>query len=327
MKLSDLKVILQRLGVSEDFLTPTKPNQLLVPCPLAKYTHKKGMDTHPSCSIRFGDPVSPTLYHCFSCFEGGKLWDLVHSIGQFANDQALVELGLKLLQSDEPSLLIRLEHVCQGFSEWVYTPKVVKLRELSEGVLANYPPAYAVQGASIYLQKRRVTQQMSSFWDLRWHLPHNRVIFPVRNRRGGLVGGVGRAIGEDTLPKYYNFFGFEASLSLGGLHLVQGHPRVAVVEGYHDLMNVWRWNQQSKIDTVCTFTAGISEAQAAELQRLDATVLVLYDCDDAGERGWVKAKKFLSNACIVRRVRWANILLDIGDMDEVQYGNVLRSID
>lgn len=328
MKLQDVALTLSRIGVTSQYLIPTRLNQMLIPCPLAKWTHKKRMDGHPSCSIRFGDPASPTLFNCFSCHESGKLWDLVHTVGSFSNNQALVELGLQLLVSDEPTLLSRLEHATQSFDAWVLEPKRTTLRVLNENVLENYPQAWGIPRAQIYLTSRRVTRAMAEFWDLRWHAPHNRVIFPVRDRKGQLVGAVGRAIFDETQPKYYNFFGFEAGLTLGGLHKVMGRDRVAVVEGFHDVMNVWYWNQLAGLDTVCTFTSKTADEQSAQLQRLDAGIIYLYDQDDAGDKGWAIAQKKLEPVTTgLKRVCWHNKRLDVGDMDRLQYGEILREIE
>lgn len=324
MQLSDLALVMAKLGVDSRYLRPTRPNQLLVPCPLAKWTHKKGTDSSPSCSIRFGDPASPTLYNCFSCKESGKLWDLVHSVGSFLNDQGLVDLALRILTSDEPTLLSRLENASKGFDAWVLTPEKSKLRILNNTALENYPLAWTIPRAIKYLESRRVTPMMAQHWGLRWHSPHNRVIFPVRDEGQFLVGAVGRAIFDETQPKYYNLFGFETGLTLGGRHWCQGHSRVAVVEGFHCLMNVWWWNQTMQIDTVCTFTSRTSEAQAAMLQRMDASIFYMYDMDEAGDKGWAEAHKLLSPTIVaLKRVCWSQKHLDIGDMDQVQYMKAL----
>lgn len=327
MKLQDVALVLGRLGIAPQFLRTTRPNQLLIPCPLAKWTHKKGTDRKPSCSIRFDDPQRSTLFHCFSCHEAGKLWDLVHTVGEFSNDPLLVQLGLQLLASDEPSLMTRLEHISQDFDAWVMEVREKRIRVLNESVLENYERAWDVQRARVYLQSRRsaVTPRMSEFWGLRFTPYHNRVVFPVRNRQGELVGAVGRAIFDDTEPKYYNMFGFETGLTLGGLHAVEGHPRVAVVEGFHDLMNVWWWNQQRRMDTVCTFTAKTSDEQAAMLQRLDASIVYMYDMDEPGEEGWKEAQRRLEPVTVgLKRVRWKNPDIDVGAMFKVEYDYVLR---
>ncbi len=144
---------------------------------------------------------------------------------------------------------------------------------------------------------------------------------------GQLVGAVGRAVFDNTQPRYYNFFGFETGLTLGGLHQVTGQSRVAVVEGYHDLMNVWYWNQCAGLDTVCTFTSKTSDDQAAQLQRLDAGLVYLYDQDEAADIGWRQAQRKLGPAIVgMRRVEWSNKSLDVGAMDEVQYMEILRDI-
>lgn len=323
MKLDDLKLILIRLGVPEHFLIPTRPQQLLIPCPLSKWLHKTGKDSRPSCSVRFDDPHQPTLYNCFACKSRGKLWDLVHSFGEFAGDLEITMLGIRLIESDEPTLASRLDHATKGFDEWVYKREEGKLRILNESALDSYPKAWNVASSRRYLEGRRVTEAISDFWDLRWHAAHSRVVFPVRTREGQLVGGVGRAIFPDTVPPYYNLFGFEAGATLGGVHKATGKGKIAVCEGYFDLMNVWWWGQQAGYDVVCTFTANTTQEQAKLLQQMDASILYLYDNDDAGERGWLNARELLSPVVFGLR-RGKVVGKDVGELvDESQFKECL----
>lgn len=326
MKLEDLTLILAKIGVQPQYLIPTKPGQLIVPCPLSKWTHKEGMDKHPSCSIRYGNPVFPTWYNCFACKEKGKLWELVHSVGQFTNNEELAKIGLALIESDEPTLLSRLEHVTKDFDTWVYPPNQKQVRVLNDSAMDQYPPAWTIPRAMKYLESRRVTGSMSLFWDLRWHSAHNRIMFPVRNAKHQLVGAVGRAIFDETQPKYYNFFGFETGMCLGGLHRLAPRPQVLVCEGFFDLMNVWYWAQLRNYDTVCTFTARTSDHQAAMLQRLDAGVTYFYDMDEAGNKGWLEAQRMLSKSIVgVRRAMWHDPV-DAGNMTESLFNYVIDTV-
>jgi len=164
---------------------------------------------------------------------------------------------------------------------------------------------------------------MAEFWQLHFHKPHNRIVFPVRTRERELVGAVGRAVFDETQPKMYNFFGFESGLTLGGLQHVMGCPRVLVVEGFFDVMNVWYWAQQRNMDVVCTFGSKCSDQQSALLQRLDATVLCGYDQDEAGNSGWKSMSKQLVLTTYIKKLKWADPGLDMGDFTERQFTEVV----
>lgn len=320
MNLEDLAIILTKIGIPDSYVQPRKPNELLVPCPLARWTHKKGTDSNPSMSIRYDDPTKPTLFRCFSCQERGKLWYLVHSIGQFQKDPELEMMGMRLAVSDEPTLLSRLDHVVKDFDQWVFKPEDNKLRVLQEHILDHFPKAWHVERARTYLTKRGFGAREAEFWDLRWHDKSNRIMFPVRMRNGDLVGAVGRAIFDATQPKYYNFFGFETGLTVGGAHKFTGKKKLGVVEGFFDVINAYWYAQDTGYDLGCTFTSRTSEAQAKLLTNEDASLHYFYDLDPSGDRGWVEAQKLLGLSTFgLKRITWANPNLDVGQFDEIQW--------
>jgi DNA primase len=142
---------------------------------------------------------------------------------------------------------------------------------------------------------------------------------------GELVGAVGRGIAPDVVPKYYNYFGFETGLTLGGLHEVTGQPRIGVCEGFFDLINVYDWAQEAGYDMVCTFTAKTSRQQAETLAGMNANIRYFYDMDKAGNDGWVKVQKVLKNISYgLKRVTWSDKNLDIGQMNRLNFEGALK---
>jgi hypothetical protein len=329
MNLSDLKMVLSKIGVATENLQPSSPNQLLIPCPLAKWLHKADtdQDTHPSCSIRFGDPDRSTLYNCFSCKSQGKLWDLVHTVGSLSNDSDLTLFGLKLAETDEPSLSARLESISSSFDDWVHERKGTSLIVLQEEVLENFAVVRVCDLARTYLPDRGISMSVAEEWDLRYCFKQKRIVFPVRDANSRLVGAVGRAIFSDTRPKYYNYFGFETGSTLGGLHRLTGQPRIGVCEGFFDAIRHWRLAQEHGFDFVCTFTSKTSKQQAELLLSRDANIYYFYDQDEAGESGWDLAKKRLGKLSYgLRRVVWADKTLDVGGSNTLQFKDILNGI-
>lgn len=314
MNLPDLKLILSRLGVPENHLNPTQPNQLLIPCPLAKWTHTKGYDKNPSTSIRFGDPSSPTLWQCFTCKEKGKLWYLVQSFGHFAQDQEIIDLGLRLTVSDEPTMLSRLEHIASDFDSFVYEQPTREASHMNPEILERFPKVSEINLPVVvdYLKKRRVTKDMADFWNLRYHSQSGRLLFPVFDQNNNFVGAVGRAL-QGQHPKYYNFFGFQTGQMLGGINKATGQKKWGVVEGFHDLMNVWYWGQKHGYDIVCSFKSVLSDMNIEMLTEQDKSVHGMFDQDKAGNEGWLKAERALSTNYGTRRIQWSPEDIDMGD--------------
>jgi hypothetical protein len=321
MNFEELRVVLSRLGVEAQ--APPSEHQVQISCPLAPFLHKNQTDKHPSCSVRFGDPAQPTLFKCFGCGEQGKLWYLVDTLGRLGNDPELVKYGLHLLEKDEPSLSGILDAATSGFDSWVHDA-AKQQHALDWQIFDNFKPAWTVSHVRRYLEARGVTEVQSYFWKLLASPKQDRVIFPVLDREKQLWGAVGRAVSEEIQPKYWNYFGFDSGQHLGGWDLFQGRNTVIVCEGVFDLIRVYRWAHAAGCDVVCTFGASTSRMQAAELAAMDVRLLYMYDQDEAGERGWEKAKKlFADTAYGLKRCRWADKTLDLGGMHRVEFENAL----
>ncbi len=112
-----------------------------------------------------------------------------------------------------------------------------------------------------------------------------RVVFPIRNLGGEVVGFGGRALGAEE-PKYLN--SAESPLynkreHLFGLDLARpailAADEAVVVEGYFDFAGLW---QAGVRHTVATLGTAFSEGQAALLRRFTRRVVISYDPDAAG---------------------------------------------
>lgn len=116
----------------------------------------------------------------------------------------------------------------------------------------------------------------------------NRVIFPIKDPLGRVVGFAGRVL-DDALPKYLNTPEtelFRKSTLLYGLDRARTAIRetgeVVVVEGYMDVLAL---HQVGFTNAVAALGATLTSEQAEALARLDARrVLLAFDADEAGQR-------------------------------------------
>lgn len=114
----------------------------------------------------------------------------------------------------------------------------------------------------------------------------NRVMFPIINTRGKIIGFGGRAIGEDT-PKYLNSpesFIFQKKNNLYGLNLTRNdisrEDCAILVEGYMDVISLY----QSGIKNVgASLGTALTENQARLLKRYTHNIVLSYDADNAGQ--------------------------------------------
>ncbi|WP_114375423.1 DNA primase [Elioraea thermophila] len=120
----------------------------------------------------------------------------------------------------------------------------------------------------------------------------NRVMFPIRDRRGRVIGFGGRVLGEGQ-PKYLN--GPETSLfvkrkTLYGLDLAAKAIRCGasalVVEGYLDVIAL---HQAGFGGAVAPLGTALTEEQLAELWRLSPEPVLCFDGDAAGARAALRA--------------------------------------
>lgn len=120
----------------------------------------------------------------------------------------------------------------------------------------------------------------------------DRIIFPIHDARGRLVGLAGRRVGDEG-PKYINprqSFYYDKSRILYGFHharnAIAKAREVYVVEGYTDCIAMHR---QGIENTVACCGTALTEQHAKALARVCDTVVLLLDGDQAGQRATAKS--------------------------------------
>lgn len=113
-----------------------------------------------------------------------------------------------------------------------------------------------------------------------------RIVFPIRDRRGRTIGFGGRAL-DDTPPKYLNSPEtpvFHKGRQLYGLHELQRHgnarpARLLIVEGYMDVLALAQHGIHYALATLGTATTG---EHLERLFRLSEELVFCFDGDRAG---------------------------------------------
>ncbi|PDW00634.1 DNA primase [Candidatus Chloroploca asiatica] len=118
-----------------------------------------------------------------------------------------------------------------------------------------------------------------------------RLIFPIRNAKGEVVGFGGRALGDGT-PKYLNTpetLIYKKGELLYGLDLAREAIRVAdctvVVEGYIDVITA---HQHGFRNVVAPLGTALTRGHVGLLKRLSHQVYLALDADAAGQRATLK---------------------------------------
>ena len=250
------------------------------------------------------------FYYCFGCHAKGDVFDFVMQTQGVEFGDALRLLGERA-----------------GVEVGRTAPKDGRRRDLFDvnGLALAYFRAQLTGDALAYLQRRGLTDaSIASFelgfapdgWDgllrhaltkgvrdedllavgllsenergRRYDRFRNRVIFPIKDGMGRVVGFAGRVL-DDSLPKYLNTPEtelFRKAELLYGLDrarpAIRKSGEAIVVEGYMDVIAL---HQTGFGNAVAALGAALTEPQAEQLARLDAKrVYLAFDADEAGQR-------------------------------------------
>jgi DNA primase len=213
----------------------------------------------------------------------------------------------------------------QGIEKWTLDKHVAGPMVLSEDVFKHFHPAWEHSVSRVYLSGRDVSPELCTEFGLLYDTRQERVVFPVRDRSGNLVGGVGRAI-TGREPRYFNYLNFPSGATLGGHdRLDNERPFLIVVEGFFDLLRCYRWAHDVESDIVCTWKSEVAEAQADLILQLDKSIQIWYDGDEAGREGWNKASRSLGPVALGLRRATLPEDKDPGELVEAEFLSVFRS--
>ncbi|MDE6707655.1 MAG: DNA primase, partial [Oscillospiraceae bacterium] len=131
----------------------------------------------------------------------------------------------------------------------------------------------------------------------------NRVIFPIVNTVGNVIGFGGRVL-DDSKPKYLNTSNtpvFDKGNHLFSLHFAQNKPSEPLIlaEGYMDVIAM---NQAGFENVVATLGTAITPQQARLIARYTKEVVIAYDSDFAGQNATQKALKHFHDVGLPARV-------------------------
>ncbi|MBQ6088643.1 MAG: DNA primase [Firmicutes bacterium] len=126
----------------------------------------------------------------------------------------------------------------------------------------------------------------------------NRVMFPIINTTGNVIGFGGRKIDEKDEPKYLNSpenLVFRKKNNLYGLNTAKqevgdGRPAI-IVEGYMDVMGLYRYGVKNAVASLGT---ALTENQAKLIKRYTRDVVLCYDADTAGRNAALRGIEVLS---------------------------------
>lgn len=149
----------------------------------------------------------------------------------------------------------------------------------------------AARGFAIDLQREAGLLKHNEDRDSTYDAFRGRVIIPIRDRMGRIIGFGGRVL-DDSQPKYLNTAEtpvFHKSHVIYGLDMayeaIRTEGRVVIVEGYMDVIAA---HQHGFTNVVACMGTALTPDQLQQLQRYTTTFVLALDADSAGQQATIR---------------------------------------
>ncbi len=270
--------------------------------------------------------VSPTkqFYHCFGCGAHGSAisflmeyegLSFVDSIHELAKSQGLTvpqtqNTEKKVNKDANQQLQLLLEQAAEYYkAQLKNAPRAVeylKQRGLTGKIARKYHIGYAPDGwqnlegvVKNYEHPDLITAGLVVKNDSgrRYDRFRDRIMFPIHNLQGQVIGFGGRVINPEDTPKYYNSPEtplFQKGHELYGLfsarRAIRAAQKVLVVEGYMDVVALAQYGIEYAVASLGTATTSF---HITKLKRQTNAIVFSFDGDNAGKTA---AWRAVSNA-------------------------------
>ena len=273
--------------------------------------------------------VVPTkqIYHCFGCGESGGIMDFVMKYDHLAFVEAIEtvagESGISVIydQTAKPvdmrfkrynKLMEELSSFYQDqLKKSAAKKKVVdyaKKRGISGSIAKRFELGFAPPGwTNLFDSYKNSEESIQDLLSMGMIVPkkdkkddyydrfRDRLIFPIHNTKGSVIGFGGRVLSSKDNPKYLNSPEtplFSKSKELYGLYHCRKYSRkidaIIVVEGYMDVIAL---HQQGITNVVATLGTATTSSHLQILSRTAETIVFCFDGDKAGREAAWKALK------------------------------------
>ncbi len=296
---------------------------------------------HEERTPSFGVTPSKKFYYCFGCQAAGDPFTFVREIEgldfvaalEFLADRYSVKLEL---EAEDPQAAARrrrrerltalLERTCVYYERYLWDSREAGRardhllgRGLDEAMLREFRVGYAPSAWDrVLVASRQGGFSETELYDVGlvqrsrerpgrvYDRFRGRIMFPLCDARGRVVGFGARAMSPDQPPKYLNTADneiYHKGRHLYGIHLARTAAAKAgsaiVCEGYTDVIAMHQAGLRNAVGLMGT---ALTEEQLGELRRLAPTVTLALDADRAGQEAMVRAAQMAASHQLELRV-------------------------
>ena len=268
------------------------------------------------------------LYHCFGCQKGGDAIGFVQEVEGLDFPEAVETLAERYnvrveREDDDPEaerrrqqrerLLALLDRTARFYAAYLESSAeaakakaYLAERGFSDDVLREFRVGYSPSAwdrVLVSAQRDGYTgeelvdaglaqrNQRGSLYD-RFR---GRIMFPLADARGRVLGFGARAMSEGRGPKYLNSSEsriYRKGRQLFGIDVARAHAakagRIVLVEGYTDVLAM---HQAGIRETVAIMGTALTEDQVVELAKVAKRVILALDADRAGQEAMLRAAR------------------------------------
>ncbi len=293
---------------------------------------------HNEKTPSFSVSAEKQFYHCFGCGEGGRVLDFIMKVEhldfveavRFLAQRAHISVPEQQHQhvnrqaaSEKEQLYSMNRETAMFFHDMLYSVKGDNARSyflnrgLTESTMKGFGLGYAPDSWDSLLKHLKQKGFSESLMqkaglvgnkDKRYYDSfRNRVIFPIIDLRGNVIGFGGRVL-DDSKPKYLNSPEspvFSKSHHLYGLNFAKNEKEkhLIIVEGYMDVIAL---HQAGFKNTVAALGTAFTPDHAKLIKRYADKVTLCFDSDEAGQKATARCIEIMSGQQIKVNVLMQN---------------------
>ncbi|HYP47065.1 MAG TPA: DNA primase [Thermoleophilaceae bacterium] len=292
---------------------------------------------HDERSPSFSVDPERRLYYCFGCSEGGDAIRFVEKTEALDFPDAVELLGERYnvrieREEDDPRseqrrrrrerLMALVERSARFYATYLWeAAEAARAREylasrgLSEEVLREFRVGFspsagdrltAAAARDGFSEEELIAGGLSQRGRGLYDRFRGRIMFPLADARGRVLGFGARALEGERPPKYLNTSEneiYHKGRQLFGIDLARSHAaksgRIVAVEGYTDVLAL---HQAGLPEAVAIMGTALTQDQMAELSKAAPLVVLALDADRSGQEAMLRAARVAKDRDVDLRV-------------------------